>query len=116
MTEELFASIFNYVYIPFSAAIVLICGYFWRSHEKIKNNVANIDDRLDEAVTQDQVEAMIDSKFEILSEGQKNQTEVLKEISKSITSANIINARMDERMKTIEATIERRSEIRAKNS
>jgi len=59
---------------------------------------------------------MIDSKLEILSKGQKNQTEVLKEINKSIANTNIINARMDERMKTIEATIERRSEIRAKNS
>lgn len=105
MSEELFTTIFNYVYVPFIAALLLVLAYVYRSDEKTNDNVTVLDDKLDQHINE----------FTLFRAEQINQTSVLKEINENVASNNIIAARTDERMKAVEATIERRSEVRSNN-
>lgn len=116
MTEELLAIVFEYIYVPFVGTAAVMAGFFWRLREKDKDEIMQeldvIEDRLDSAITHDQAREMIAGKFEQLVESQEHQTVILQTISDSLVENKLISARLDERVKSIESSIERRSKPR----
>ena len=105
MSEELFPHIYNFVYIPFALALILVSSFFWTLHRKTRKDMADINALIAGNVTSIQVDKMINDKLQTIKESQSETIRTLKEMNKSMGETNIIMARMDERILAIDTTL-----------
>ena len=107
MTKELFDIVFNYIYMPFGGAMIITAGFFWRLREKDKertlDEIESIDGRLSNAISRTDAREMIEDRCDQLNQAYIEQLEVLKDIRNNTAAVDVFLARMDERVKTMEA-------------
>lgn len=107
MSEELIEVLFNYVYIPFIGAAVIIASFFWRLREKdrvfISDALKAVDARLVEAVSHDDVRDIIEDKLEHLNRSQDGQLKILESIQNDTSKMSGLLIRIDERVKAVES-------------
>lgn len=107
MTEELFDIVFNYIYMPFGGALAITAGFFWRLREKDKeqtlDEIESIDGRLNNAISHNEAKEMIDDRCDQINHAYIEQLTVLKDIRKNTATTDVFLARIDERLKSLEA-------------
>lgn len=107
MSEELFEVLFNYVYIPFIGAFIIIASFFWRLREKDRATISaalkEVDARLAKAVSHDDVRDIIEDKLEHLNKSQDGQLKILESIQSDTSKMSRLLIRIDERVKAVEA-------------